>query len=241
MTGIIHRFFISIAIITFMMGCMSAETHETPWKIIRQPESERHFNDVWFTDDQNGWTVARKGFIMHTYNGGVTWEPQNSGTNLDLNDVQFIDQNKGWIVGEDGIIFHTDDGGNRWIPQTSGTMQQLKSLYFIDENMGLPLSEAKGWVVGGDSGIGIILHTNDGGKSWHKQSLPKNNYELFLEGKGFERENPRLSLHYDIRLFLTHDRKDFDYPEIHREINALGAIMVFSSSECLRILRERLP
>ncbi|MBC8229933.1 hypothetical protein H8E77_10340 [bacterium] len=65
--------------------------------------------------------------------------------------------------------------------------------------------------------------------------------ELFLEGKGFERENPRLSLHYDIRLFLTHDRKDFDYPEIHREINALGAIMVFSSSECLRILRERLP
>jgi len=46
---------------------------------------------------------------------------------------------------------------------------------------------------------------------------------------------------YDIRLFLTHDRKDFDHPEIHREINAVGAIMVFSSSECIRVLRERLP
>lgn len=46
---------------------------------------------------------------------------------------------------------------------------------------------------------------------------------------------------YDIRLFLTHDKKDFDHPEIHQEINAVGAIMVFSSSECFRILRERLP
>ena len=44
-----------------------------------------------------------------------------------------------------------------------------------------------------------------------------------------------------LRLFLTHDRNHFDYPEIHQEIEATGAIIVFSSSECLRVIRERLP
>lgn len=46
---------------------------------------------------------------------------------------------------------------------------------------------------------------------------------------------------YDLRLFLTHDRRHFDLPEIHGEIEAVSAMMVFSSSECLRVLRERLP
>ena len=44
-----------------------------------------------------------------------------------------------------------------------------------------------------------------------------------------------------LRLFLTHDRNHFDYPEIHQEIEATGAIIVFSSSECLRVIREHLP
>ncbi|MCH8295768.1 hypothetical protein IH992_32215 [Candidatus Poribacteria bacterium] len=44
-----------------------------------------------------------------------------------------------------------------------------------------------------------------------------------------------------LRLFLTHDRNHFDYPEIHQEIEAVGAIIVFSSSECLRVIREHLP
>jgi hypothetical protein len=46
---------------------------------------------------------------------------------------------------------------------------------------------------------------------------------------------------YALRLFLTHDRNHFDHPEIHQEIEAVGAIMVFSSSECLRVIREHLP
>ena len=46
---------------------------------------------------------------------------------------------------------------------------------------------------------------------------------------------------YNLRLFLTHDRQHFDLPEIHQGIEAVGAIMVFSSSQCLRVLHEHLP
>jgi hypothetical protein len=46
---------------------------------------------------------------------------------------------------------------------------------------------------------------------------------------------------YDLILFLCHDRAHFDYPEIHQELTAIGAQPVFSSSECLRLIRENLP
>ena len=46
---------------------------------------------------------------------------------------------------------------------------------------------------------------------------------------------------YNLMLFLCHDRQHFDSAEIHQEITTLGAQLVFSSSECLRIIRENLP
>jgi len=46
---------------------------------------------------------------------------------------------------------------------------------------------------------------------------------------------------YDLILFLCYDRQHFDLPKIHQEITTLGAQLVFSSSECLRIIRENLP
>jgi len=38
---------------------------------------------------------------------------------------------------------------------------------------------------------------------------------------------------YDLMLFLCHDRVHFDHPEVHQELAAIGAQIVFSSSECL--------
>lgn len=46
---------------------------------------------------------------------------------------------------------------------------------------------------------------------------------------------------YDLMLFLCHDRAHFDHPEIHQELAAIGTQIVFSSSECLRLIRENLP
>ncbi len=43
---------------------------------------------------------------------------------------------------------------------------------------------------------------------------------------------------YVLNIFLCHDKQHFDYPEIHQEITNLGAQMVFSSSECIRTIRD---
>jgi len=94
------------------------------------------------------------------------WEPQTSGTNLNLKNVCFTDNDNGWAVGDSGIILHTADGGNIWTPQTSGTDYNLENVHFIDT--------LNGWIAGGKQGYpqtGIILRTVNGGGTWEEMYI----------------------------------------------------------------------
>ncbi|MEA1996438.1 MAG: YCF48-related protein, partial [Gemmatimonadota bacterium] len=89
----------------------------------------------------------------------------------------------GWAVGRLGVILHTDDRGRTWQPQHSGTSADLAKVQFIDGN--------RGWIAGGRTrmgetnesmrhdqrgGYGYILHTADGGKTWHVQYAEQGRY-----------------------------------------------------------------
>jgi len=87
-----------------------------------------------------------------------------------ISDIAFPDSKHGWAVGGLGTIRHTSDGGITWQEQESGTDFILEKVFFLDKE--------NGWVVGGwprDSavslygGMGVILATQDGGKTWNSQ------------------------------------------------------------------------
>lgn len=58
-----------------------------------------------------GYAVGSGGTILKTYNAGMNWVTQQSGTTLKLNKVHFIDLDFGFAVGENGIILRTTTGG----------------------------------------------------------------------------------------------------------------------------------
>ena len=67
------------------------------------------------------WAVGRSGTILSSGDGGATWTPQTSGTELDLWSVRFqLDGQIGWISSkwEDAssrpLILQTLDGGETW-------------------------------------------------------------------------------------------------------------------------------
>jgi len=74
-------------------------------------------NPLWSIDfpisgaSQVGYAVGSQGTILKTYNAGVDWQQQISGTNLKLNKVHFKDFDFGFAVGENGIILRTTTGG----------------------------------------------------------------------------------------------------------------------------------
>ena len=61
-------------------------------------------NSVSFADADNGITGGLNGVIMHTTDGGATWEPDESNTGAMVRGIYLTDANTGYAVGENGMI-----------------------------------------------------------------------------------------------------------------------------------------
>ena len=131
-------------------------------------EAESLF-DLDFIDSFNGWAVGKLGLVLHTQDGGRTYEELPAATDRHLHGVKFIDPAEGWVVGEDGTIMRTADGGQSWLPQTSGVAETLRGVEFIDSS--------SGWAVGEN---GALFTTTDAGNSWSASpsSTPQHLYDL---------------------------------------------------------------
>lgn len=134
-----------------------------------------------FVNADTGWVVGgdkvdlsgtREGVILHTNNGGETWEKQLTIPYV-LDGVYFISKNEGWAVGANGTIKHTVNGGSNWSAQTSPLAGNINSVHFVDKN--------NGWIVSADN-WGEIAHTSNGGTTWVKQTAPTRNplYDVFF-------------------------------------------------------------
>lgn len=58
------------------------------------------------------WAVGRPGtIVLHSKDGGQSWQMQHTGQPLPLDDIHFVSPTHGWAVGALGTILHTADGG----------------------------------------------------------------------------------------------------------------------------------
>ncbi len=113
---------------------------------------------VFFVDSDHGWICGDEGHIFYTSDGGINWNPQNSGTDQRLWSIYFVNQSTGWIVGEGGTILTTDNSGADWNSQQSPTNNHLFSLCFVNE-----------WI-GYACGVnGTIVKTMEAGADWSAQ------------------------------------------------------------------------
>lgn len=188
------------------------------------------------SDGLNGWAVGDNGTILHSPDGGKTWQKQPIGLPNDLNSVYFVDDKNGWSVGNLGLIVHTSDGGATWHVQEneSVTEQGLYSVFFTDS--------LTGWATGSlPPQESVILHTNDGGVTWDNQksgtknSLASlsfvNKYDGWAAGGGgtilHYSELPHItSVNQGLKL-LTDQVKDLQNENVlnHGQANALLTIL----------------
>ncbi|UXJ50230.1 YCF48-related protein [Pseudomonas citronellolis] len=144
--------------------------------ILRSEDAGRHFTQsesplssdliaVYFVNPAQGWAVGHDGVILHSADGGKTWQRQLDGRQLgDLAIEHYAN-----IV---------DDGSDsleraRHYAQTlkhDGPTKPLLDVYFENER--------EGWAIGA---FNLILHTNDGGvhwKPWMERTENPNEYSL---------------------------------------------------------------
>lgn len=155
---VLHRIVLSVLIlfnITFI-SLLSAQG----WEIQYQTGGNIFYHTD-FSNPQTGWAVGFEGIILHTNDGGLTWNEQSSNTNKSLYGVHFINDKKGWAIGENGTIITTNNGGQKWTPiKALGINEEdlLRSVFFISDKIGWASSDRT-----------FLYKTYDGGVSWEKQ------------------------------------------------------------------------
>lgn len=132
-----------------------------------------------FIDEIEGWAVSYDAYILHTVNGGINWEVQDSigynpGFELPLRDIEFVNSDSGWAVGGLSgrmLIARTIDGGENWTYEEfiGNSLQKVKFL-----------NSKQGWTVGRGYEP-FISETKDGGLTWTESTITPN----LSGGQGF--------------------------------------------------------
>src|SRR5581483_5997800 len=161
-----------------------------------------NLTDVFFRNETTGWALGGgthgadlrdlqnpdEMVLLHTADGGKTWERQ-SGVNALA--VYFVTPKQGWLVGNYGEVSRTNDGGKTWqkvakaeeilggAPQSSDFVFAFTGVTFINDQ--------EGWLIGNNYGdstayVGGLFHTKDGGKTWQRIQLSITGKETAVAG-----------------------------------------------------------
>lgn len=157
------------------------------WTAVQPPDVAL---SVYFLDQQNGWLVGAKD-IWHTADFGKTWRKLARAEGAAR--VWFLDPQHGWAVGSRKSVYETADGGATWnpvavagSPKTTPDYTVYSAVAFADDRRGLIAGWSKpprrgewarypDWMDPENArpewpGIGIMLRTGDGGKTWQVET-----------------------------------------------------------------------
>lgn len=119
------------------------------------------FFGVHFKDAQNGLAAGLDGKIAQTQDGGKSWHFVHMKLAYPITDPLFypymFPDGTGWAIGAAGEVVRLDTPDGVWHRVSLGmeVVTWMRGMYWLNEQ--------NGWVVGG---LGLILHTTDGGKTW---------------------------------------------------------------------------
>ena len=136
----------------------------------------QNLHSVFFTDSLYGWIAGDSGIILHSINGGLTWEFQQTHTPHDVQTLFFLDRNRGWasafnytVAPYGTVLLKTTDGGATWL-----------SYPYPKENVFITCIQYRdpmlGWMGGRPH---AIVKTTDGGTTWTEAAVDTSTLAFF--------------------------------------------------------------
>ncbi|WP_291994718.1 YCF48-related protein [Candidatus Accumulibacter sp. ACC003] len=161
-------------------GCPVGEPQPMPfhWTPTGAPDASSRYDDIWFLDKDTGWAVNSNGHILHTTDGGDSWNrqfqtPLVNGRPIYLRSVAFATSRRGWAgtISAEQVLFDTEDGGQSWravnnLP--SDAPVKICGLSIVDENTV--------WASGTNEpdDPARVMKTTDGGATWQVFDMSAN-------------------------------------------------------------------
>jgi photosystem II stability/assembly factor-like uncharacterized protein len=119
---------------------------------------------IQFNHNLEAWAVGAPkttsdAVMLHSADGGLTWQHIATNTNGTLTSVWANDTNV-WACGTGGKILHSTNKGLSWNTYQMDSTIHFKKILFTDTN--------NGWVAGSK---GAFFKTTDGGQTWNAVAL----------------------------------------------------------------------
>lgn len=124
----------------------------TSWKSVYQTKLALY--GIYFRNANAGWVVGASGIILHTSNGGRSWNAEKGGTDEDLLAVTADSSGAIFIVGKRATVLKSLDNGETWRRCIVPAEVDLTNV------MSLPSGEL--FVLGRDR----LFTSTDSGSSW---------------------------------------------------------------------------
>ncbi len=95
----------------------------------------KNLYDIFFADENTGYTCGYRHNILKTTNGGINWTSQTDESSAQgLYSIYFINANSGWAVGDfysttNTNTYYTSNGGTNWLNTNglvSGRLNRVK-------------------------------------------------------------------------------------------------------------------
>jgi photosystem II stability/assembly factor-like uncharacterized protein len=137
------------------------------WRQTESVPTRLTLTDVTFADARRGWAVGHDAIVIHTRDGGETWELQHQAPEeeVPLLSVWFENTERGLAVGAFGMLLETTDGGETWRrrPLTSNPEEDYHlNAIFRGPGDTLFIAAESGW----------IYRSLDRGASWERLHPP---------------------------------------------------------------------
>ena len=146
----------------FILVCSYAIAQQK-WYLNNEPTFSSSPQRICFVDENEGWAIGSSGFLVHTSDGGKTWEQQNPNYTGTLSYIKMFDKNNGIILAAKRSFIKTSDGGKTWIRNIvtylPDSTSDLVTGYFFNKQKGFVLAKM------GTTGH-YVLRTTDGGNTW---------------------------------------------------------------------------
>ena len=161
--------------------------------------------DVVFADENHGWAVGHDAVILHTRDGGHTWQLQNFQPELQqpFLDVLFLDAERGFAVGAYGLFKVTEDGGATWSELDAPAIRE-DELHFNDL---IRLGNGDLFIVGETGTMGVSAD----GRTWERLEAP---YEGSLYGAIARGERGALVFGLRGNVYVTEDVRGGDWTQV---------------------------
>lgn len=146
-------------------GIILNSVNATDWEQVNCPV-QAALTAVSFADANNGWAVGHDATVLHTADGGKTWQLQNynPADHKPLLSVLALDAQHAIATGAYGLFLQTADGGKSW------TNVDAPALIADGPHLNAIIKLKDGSLfIAGEAGL---LGASADGKSWQKLKLP---------------------------------------------------------------------